>query len=589
MLTLKLFPDTEASDKEIAHDSEYILTRLKNIGIKDAFVDTESGTVTAHTHTSVFGQIENLSDAIRLTINRPGNLNVIGTKGIMYEYNLIERDLIRLAEARFGSLPQIGIADRLQAGLSPTEDYPYLYLVLDERAQDMIDDVLEYGDTLSFGFDVDTLLERGLQIALVLPGQEAGSYYLLDGRWKSLSVWNALAYNLMHDPLCSSYTFTTDLDPAANWQDPAALSADARGKNQQPVDSLTGDTVTLFYRNPSPEEISDFNYDLTHLAFKQKLDTLGLPYAIGTDYFDQRRIAVCMPTENLCYDIVANILPATHIRLSSAYYHDDTYFPWQYHATVRQGEEGWYTLVLSATDSGDQDTILASTEKMLADGDSVIDLTCVSSIKIAEMKIETPVDDGILIFDSLPFLGVKHISEEYRPILDLLCEIINTDSGVNGSYYTLDTYSFSSSDGSFGISRNIAEGADLIENISQDYPPAEARRNPTGGDMIYIFMHEEISPGFADSVAERIESIYQTYDIENSNVDAYLFILTDENDQGLCRIEISKTLSGRSEPRYTLTAIIQGQKFAQYRDEIEQAFSSREFFDEHIFDVWELQ
>ena len=36
--------------------------------------------------------------------------------------------------------------------------------------------------------------------------------------------------------------------------------------------------------------------------------------------------------------------------------------------------------------------------------------------------------------------------------------------------------------------------------------------------------------------AERIESIYRAYDIENSNVDTYLFILTDEGDDGLCRI-----------------------------------------------------
>ena len=95
-------------------------------------------------------------------------------------------------------------------------------------------------------------------------------------------------------------------------------------------------------------------------------------------------------------------------------------------------------------------------------------------------------------------------------------------------------------------------------------------------------------PGFADSVAERIESIYQAYDIENSNVDSYLFVLTDENDQGFCRIEVSTPLSDRSEPRYTVTAIIKGQKFVQYRDEIEQAFSSRAFYNEHMFGVWEL-
>ena len=590
VLTMVLSPDTEASDEEISHDSELIQMRLNELGIKDVSTEGESGIVTVHTHTSAFGQIETLLDTVRQTISLPNNLYVIGKKGSTYVSNPIERDLIRLAEAHFGSLPQIGIFERKEAGLSLTDDYPYLYLVLDERAQDAIDDVLKYGDTLSFAFDLDTLQDLYLEIALVLPGQEAGSYYLLDGRWKSLPVWNTLASNLMHDPLYSSYSFSTKLNPAANWQDPSSLASSSRGKNQQSISSLSGDTVTLFYGSPSPEEISDFNYDLTLLAFKQKLDSLGLPYAIGTDFFDQRRIAVCMPTEHLCYDVVANILPATGIKLNSAYKHDDMpYFPDAYLATVKLSENGWYTLILSATDSRGRDDILACTEAMLADGDKSIVLTCGSSIKLAEMKVETPVDDGILIFDSLPFLGVKHISEEYRPILDLLCEIINTDSGVSGRHYTLDDFSFSSSDGNFGISRNIAEGAALIENISRDYPPAEARRNPTDNyDMIYIFMHEKIVPGFAESVAEQIESIYQVYDIENTNVDSYLFILTDENDQGFCRIEVSTPLSDRSEPRYTVTAIIKGQKFVQYRDEIEQAFSSRAFYNEHMFGVWEL-
>ncbi len=591
VLTLTLSPDTDASDEELVHDNELLQLRLKKLGIKDISVNPESGAVTAHTHTSVFGQADNLSDTIRLTINRSGNLNVIVKKGYTYFSNPIGRDLIRLAEAHLGNLPQIGISDRMQAGLSLTEDYPYLYLVLDERAQDRIDEVLEYGDTLSFRFDVDTLHDQSLEIALVLPGQEAGSYYLLDGRWKSLSVWNTLASNLMHEPLCNSYYFSIELDPAADWQNPAALAADARGRNQQTIDSLTGDTVTLFYRNPNPEKISEFSYDLTLLAFKRKLDILGLPYAIGTDYFDQRRIAVCLPTEQLCYDAVANILPSRSVMLRSAYDHDSTLFPSRYHATVRQDDGGWYKLVLSATGSRDRDKILACTEAMLADSDDIIDLECGSAtIRIAEMKIKSPIDDGILIFDSLPFLGVKRISEEYLPILELLCEIINTDgSPVRGEDYTQDDFSFSSPDGQFGISRNIEEGADLIENISRDYPPASARRNSTGdSDRIYIYMHEEIVPGFAESVADRIESIYRDYDIENSNVDAYLFILTDENN-GLCRIAVSKSSSlDRSESRYTINAVLSGNEFLQYRDEIEQAFSSRVFYVDHGFDIEEF-
>ena len=594
VLTLVLSPDEEASAEEIAHDGELLQMRLKELGIRDISVDAETGTVTAQTHTSVFGQIEDLSDAIRLTINQPGNLYATSEKNYPDVSIPIDRDLIRVAEARFGSLPQIGTAERQQAGLSLTEDYPYLYLALDERAQDAIDDVLGYVDTLSFAFDVEMQPDHNLKIALVLPGQEAGSYYLLDGRWKSLSVWKTLASNLMHEPLRSFYSFSSELDPTANWQDPDALAVGAYGSNQLPIDSLTGDTVTLFYSTPSPEEISDFSYDMTFLAFKRKLDLLGLPYAIGTDYFNRRKIVVCMPTEQLPYDVMSSILPATDIKLSSAYEHDvNTSFPdpdySHYQASVQQDKAGWYTLVLPATDSYDRDKILASTEAMLADGDNTINLTCKTDIKIAEMKIESPIDDGILVFDSLPFLGVKHISEEYLPILNMLCEIINTDYRAKGESFSLDTFSFSSPEGHFGIPRNIAGGAALIENISRDFPPAEAWRNPTDeSDRIYISMHEELVSGFADRAAERIEAIYRTYDVENSNVESYVFILTDENDRGWCRISVDKSVPQDSETHYTVKAMLSGEDFLQYRDEIEQAFSSRAFYADRAFEIWKF-
>ena len=203
------------------------------------------------------------------------------------------------------------------------------------------------------------------------------------------------------------------------------------------------------------------------------------------------------------------------------------------------------------------------------------------------MKIESPIVDGIFVFDSLPFLGVKHISEEYLPILNMLCEIINTDYRVTGETYFLSCFSFSSPEGHFGISRNITEGATLIENISRDYPPAEALRSPTDEhDTIDIYMHEELAPGFADRVAKRIEAIYQAYDIENSNVESYYFILTDENDRGWCRIRVSKSGPSHSETHYTVKAILSGDEFVQYRDKIEQAFSSRAFYADRAFEIW---
>ena len=598
ILTITLSANA-AAEEDLAHDSALLKTRLERTGFGKISVDEESGEITAHTRLSKLGEMKDLWDTVRLTINRPGRLSVSSEVFGGFYYQPIDRSSIRSAEARFGVIPQVGSEERLQAGLSLNGEYPYLYLVLDEDGTATVKETLEDEGRLSFRLDVETSNYESLVFSLVLPGEETGSFYLLDGRWGSMAVWKTLAANLMEEPLRGSWYFETVLDPVARWEDPAQRSEDASGAFQRGIDTLTDDTVTLYFETNNPDKITDSVYEQAVLAFKRRLDCLQMPYAIGSDFFRQREIVVCIPTEHLPYDVAASILPMTYFSISSSYMHgEDRFFPSSlndYRAEVEQKEDGSWALVLTLRDDGPYrerglEEIGILTEAMLEDGDNRIDLKCKTDIKILSAIIDEPITDGRLVFNRIPFLGVERITEEYVPILELLCEIVQSGGGLGNNYYcsySLGDMSGSSPDTKFGIARNIREGANLLEGISRDFPPAEAWRNATGdSDYIYVSLHEPLADGFAERVAERVEEIYQQYDVEESNVDSFLIYLTDENGEGLCRLSVSKAATyAPSEHRYAIQLLLKGDSFLQYREELEQVFTARPFYTERGFNV----
>lgn len=588
MLTLTLFPEESADAADLAHDGKLLRKRLKALGIRRVSYNQESGEITAQTRTSVFGDIAGLYDVIRLTLNRPGVLDASSERYGSFYIDQIDRGMIRTAEARFGSLPQVGTDERKQARLPFNQDYPYLYLELTEEGQAVIDGLRKEDHTPSFRLDADTLAYDGIHFALVLPGEAPCSWYLLDGRWGSLQVWKALASLLKQEPLNRPYTFRAELDPMAAWQEPSELPEDARGAFQRGISSIPERNVTLFYTSTSGEEISDHSFDETLLVLKRRLDCLGLPYAIGADFFDPRIIAVCLPTDALAYDTVASILPTSSVRIASSYAHDDVIFPttYDYRSSIEQTEEGFYTLVLTATDPDyDIERIHSSTEAMLAEGDDTVYLTCDTKIKIAEAHLDAPVEDGVLVFDRLPFLGTDHITEDQLPLLDMLCEIVNS-GGRLGEYcqYSLQNIWYSTPDTDFGVARNLREGAELLENVGTDFAPAEAWRNADDDDdTIRMHLHLEAVPGFAEEAAALIEELYERYDIEHSNVDGLLITVADETKFDRCRVSIAKTILDSKDHRYTASVILQGEKYLAYQEEFEQAFSSRPFYTERGF------
>ena len=322
-----------------------------------------------------------------------------------------------------------------------------------------------------------------MQFAFAFPGDENNSYCIIGESWGSKAAYKAIAASLTQEELKERYVIHTKLDPAAIWEDPLKLSDGAKGKFQKQIGEVEQRSVIFLYDVYSPETVSDYTFNKVLLEMKQRLDIFGVPYAIGTDHFEGRKIAVCMDAEKTGYDIISTILPGCSFSIKASYKHEDspTFFSSGFSAEVSQNSRGSYSLLLKAKDEDYKKQLLATTTNMLADHDNHLFLTITgpsgSFIKIASAVISEPIDDGVIVLDQLPFLSAEEVTEEHVSILHLLADIANSEYNKLSHYRFNKEYFFSSDEVQFGILRDLAQGKSILEKINQDFYPAEAWRN----------------------------------------------------------------------------------------------------------------
>ena len=587
-LTVEILPEQQTSVNGTSYDTDKVVERLKQFGIKKISVNDTTGEVTGKTHLSRLGEINSIEDSLHYIMKYPGELFAIGSGTHQWEYEPIPRKCILSASVKTGSIPELTKAKKEETGMELTGDYPYLYLVLDDEGENILNSLRErIDDSLTFALDFDQY-EDYMQFAFTFPGEEKNSYCIIGGSWGSEAVYKAIAASLTQEELKERYVIRTIFDPAAIWEDPQELSDGARGKFQKQIGEVEQRSVIFFYDVYSPETVSDYTFSKVLLEMKQRLDILGVPYAIGTDHFEGRKIAVCMDAEKTGYDIISTILPGCSFSIKASYKHEDspTFFSSGFSAEVSQNSRGSYVLLLKAKDEEYKKQLLATTTNMLADNDNHLFLTITgpsgSFIKIASAVISEPIDDGVIVLDQLPFLSTEEVTEEHVSILHLLADIANSEYTELSHYRFNKEHFFSSDEVQFGILRDLAQGKSILEKINHDFYPAEAWRNDersASDDTIYVHLNGSLGPEMGETAAEMIETIFTDCEMDSSDVDSFYFYLLDEREDRLCRVIIRKAGSADSVPsRYIAHAVLVGDEVIEYAQEIKEAFTSRELF-----------
>ena len=583
MLSL-FFSETAAGD-ELEHDCAVIRDRLRNLGFSGIAYDEESLTLTASCRGSVFEGVSDMNDAVRLLISRPCEL----TAYTAAETVPIPRDRIVSAKAEFGSIPGISRQDLRAAEIYLPNEYAYLRLELSDEAVSELSEYLAPDGMLLFGFD-GMRFESRIIFAAAFPGTEEGCWYIADGRWNSLTLMNAVALLLENDVLYSTCSFHVELDPAADWIDPAEIAKSARGRYQCSVEELPDGTVTLVYEASSADEISDSTFEQAVAEFCERLDKLRIPYAIGTDWFRDRCIIVRMPPETLSYGIVNYILPTKSANLRSEGMGEESLYQsvrYDYSADILASGDGTYCLTLHTEDDYALSRLLEATSGASEENEGVLYLSFGSYLQILSTRISAPVEAGEITFSEMPFLGRNSIGEEELPLLELLCHIINS----NGSFPTYNLNydkTFFSEGAEFGLKRMA--GKHIADRVTSAIPTVKAWVSQSSlTECVYISLGLAEEPGFIAEAAGMVRDIMEKSGLEQDGSCDLLIYVTDENERERFRISVDRTDKySTSEHPYSINAIIAGDRIDQYYDEIESVFMSDSFYSERGFYIWKV-
>ena len=323
-------------------------------------------------------------------------------------------------------------------------------------------------DKIIFETDVDPeyILFTGHAGFGAVPGTGENTWYMVDSAWCQKNLCTAFAELLKMDPLEEEYDFELELEPAAMWQDPESLPPEVLGKNQCRIDDLSGDLAVMFYR-PSitfnGDIISDAVFQEVLSSFRNRLDSFGLPYALGTGFYKDREVAVCISTERLNREIAVNVLPANRLLITSSakpadevILNTESTFWDDLRAEVVKLEDGSYGLQLSATDSKYVEWLLQAAEEEIAKAGGGALYLCEGSYSYLDLaaKVDT-VSDEKTIFTASPRLGIERFEENEKFLLDLFAELINSGAELTSkipvSYSLAQHASYTTNDAELGF------------------------------------------------------------------------------------------------------------------------------------------
>ncbi len=437
---LTLTPQVYASEDARQHDSAIILERLRNLGSRDAKADKETGVITASLRSSIYDGTGDMYAALGALTAFPGRLCVIGTTGYQDTCLEIGRENILDAHMEYGSVPGLSLEQRKDLGLGESTEYAWISLTFDTRTQEQILALAAANDEIYFKTDVDPdyILLTGHAGFGAVPGEGENCWYLVDGSWYRKNLCTAFAEIFRQDALDEEYDFDLRLDPSAMWQDPASMPSEMLGANQCGIDDLSGDLAVLFYRPnlfTDSSVISDAVFQEILGSFRRRMDCFGLPYALGTGFYDDREIAVCIPTERLNREIAINLIPANRLLITSSAKPKDEILVdtgnvfWEdLQAEIVQLEDGSYGLQLSVPGYQYLEMQLqAAMEEIVEAGSGALYL-CEGSYSCLDLaaKPEIYAGSGKIVFTASPRYGIERFGENERFLLVLYAELIES-------------------------------------------------------------------------------------------------------------------------------------------------------------------
>lgn len=287
---------SDMSEEEFRHSADIVKARV-NAFTNGTYLWQENGrTIYIEVPYDLFGN-HDPQQVIRMALTRPMQMYISGkdSDGLEKDYGL------------FSQLTDVESMERTERGLT---------LTFSEEARERFDEILwTPNQVLSLVLDREGQYLIYGSIMLITTG-DGKSVVLDDG---SIILPDALRIRLLTTET-SDAPFSVEGEWKVNWEDPEKTMF--VGKNQVSASSLRGETICLCYKSSGGSNTGDMNgYDVSGLSMeaiiKNRLDSIGIPYAIGQRRWDPGQIIVKCPTDDVWQEELISLGETLRLYLGS--------------------------------------------------------------------------------------------------------------------------------------------------------------------------------------------------------------------------------------------------------------------------------
>ncbi len=388
---------------------------------------------------------------------------------------------------------------------SPCENGYIEFTLTDECLARIGETVSAWGENIRYGQDLEM---DSYAWQYCVRGEDEHVFYLRsDG--VPAPFLRMILHNMTNAPLSHAFYYT--LQPETDWEDPA--DAIYTGKNQVSAAELGGGCATMCYSTYASDMTGGEWLD-TVTAFKQRLDSLGQPYAFGTVRGKEHSIAVRTSADHLGMPILWSLGQTYPFTLASGLVY--TSLPGSGKMTVDDGalcftpdahhmEEGQTYAELIRQSAGEEILLMTAYMPMLS---------CASAA-----------EDGTLRFDGVFSDEQRAITPEDSWVLEYILSLHS--SVALPQTYTLNEYALD--DGAqFGLHYDSLH-EQTTEDVLSVHPQAKVLYDETE-TSVYIYLNLDIDETLPAQALELAKQIYRAVDFPNTHYHQLTLYLVKEED-----------------------------------------------------------
>ena len=380
---------------------------------------------------------------------------------------------------------------------------------------------------------------------------------------------DAQVYNLQHEPLANG--FNIFFEEEIMWEAPE--EAMYIGELQCAVDDFSDATLTLYY-DTSIESIKTGTWIDTLSVTKNRLDSLGRPYAVGYQTVRGKlRLVIKTYPEHWnpqFFSFLTIRYPNQHTKVVSGLRRfDDFYHDLQ--AEILEQDDGTLLFKLGyAPDSYRDPDGFAHFARTCADaGENELRLL-INDIPVLSAPIESIGEDGAILFTTV-FCSGERIDKERRWLLDFLRELICGEE-------LPDYISFFGGETDIGEGKSIKERyelsydsltTELKETITQVQPDSNVYFSLSSPDTVYIDLNLPVDEELPAKALDAVKRVMEQLDMKTMYCRSLMFYLIEEDNvtQERARIFFNKDYSN---DRITYGTYFMNGRLEKYKDDFKQ-------------------